>query len=63
MEYQEPYNAGVPLSAHQLPFRLESVVHIRYSLALGFNATVKQAGSSVPCTVDINCPEGANWQG
>lgn len=62
MEYQEPYNAAVPLSTHQLPFRLESVVHIGYSLALGLNATLKQAGNSGPCNVDVNCPEGADWQ-
>ncbi|HSV89382.1 MAG TPA: T9SS type A sorting domain-containing protein, partial [Bacteroidales bacterium] len=62
IEYEEPYYPGKPATAEQSLLRLESVTFISSGRGLVSPVVEKDLGASGTCNVNINCPEGINWQ-
>ena len=62
LEYQEPYFTGKenePLHSH---LEVESIIHLTNGGGIKDPATGKGIGDAGDCHVNINCPEGAQWQ-
>jgi len=63
IEYQEPYYQGKAERNESGLLRIESVIYLLQGGGLPvFGDSEKGLGDSGPCQVNINCPEGNNWQ-
>ncbi len=62
IEYQEPYYPGKPEEMTASTFALESVIHISNGGTMPGSANARWLDASGDCMVNVNCPEGAEWQ-
>ncbi len=62
IEYQEPYHPGKPERMTTSTFSLESVIHISNGGIMPVGETTRWFDESGDCMVNVNCPEGDDWQ-
>ncbi len=62
LEYQEPYFPGKDNSPHHSLLEIESIIHLTDGGSRKEQADGKSVGSAGDCHVNINCPEGLDWQ-
>lgn len=62
IEYQEPYYPGKPEEMTASTFTLESVIHISNGGIMPGSANARWLDASGDCMVNVNCPEGDEWQ-
>lgn len=62
LEYQEPYYAGKVHVLQNTLFSIESVISISYGGELEIISTKNLGATDTLCFVNINCPEGNDWQ-
>ena len=61
LEYQEPYFPGKEETMQQSSLEVESIIHLNYGGGMSAFGQ-KGLGDAGHCQVNINCPEGNDWQ-
>ncbi len=61
LEYQEPYFPGKDESLHGSLLEVESIIHLGFGGGMSVFGE-KGLGDAGDCQVNINCPEGNDWQ-
>jgi len=62
IEFQAPHRPSHGNFATPVSLRLKSLIHIVYGGGLEYPVHLKGFGAAGNCNVNINCPEGQDWQ-